>query len=582
MKASDDDKLVRCVRQRLEQVATASANKVLGERLFVKHELELPPFKAVPFSGWGDWEKDPLKNRSWQWRLNWLPFLSYLIAYHRAEGDNAVLDMGKAAIKSWLDAYLDTNTDYPFEFIWHDHGTALRAEQFVFFYYYCSTNAREWAASQSVFFEYLEHALQVHGQWLAKDDFYSKHTNHGLEQARVLLLLGTVFDGEVAQNWRSLALQRIKSELDFSFTREGVHVENSPAYHIFVFKVFINIIKDYPPEVVAELYEQFSQLSLKALEFITHILRPDGLLPPIGDTEQLPTSNDYYQIFGQTSEYQHFIYAHSKGKQGVRPSRVNRVWPQSGYAVFRDHWPSHLCYDRAFHLIVKVGCTSRYHHHQDEGQVVLYAGGEDWLIDSGLYNYNNNDLVRKYMRSRAAHNVPIISNASYAPEFEHRLRSWQVTAYDEVAPLPFIEMKIEVMQPVVHFRRVSFDAKSRMVEVQDSITAKDNKSRTISLQWHFPKDKTIIIKGSSVMVSSATGNLLRIGIDGDAPDRLSVVSDRKGDRVLSCISKKFNQVEPTQLLQIVYEERTSLQVKTRFSFELACDHCAEVSNLREN
>lgn len=569
LKETSSNELLSSVEQKIKKTARENSNKVLGKRLFAEGKLELGPFKEVPFSGWGDWEQNPLGNRSWQWRLNWLSFLSYLTAYHRAVGDDAVLDMGKAAIESWLDNYLETDVSYPFEFIWHDHATALRAEQLVLFVYYCQLHSAAWFASQRPFFDYLERALHVHGELLAKESFYSEHTNHGLEQARVLLLLGTVFDGEVACAWQSVACRRISNELNFAFTSEGVHVENSPAYHIFVFKVFMDIIKDYPAEVLGDLSEQFSHFSGNALGFMTHILRPDGLLPPIGDTEQLPTSDAYRETFGHTLEYQHFVYALTKGQKGLQPSTVNRVYPQSGYAVFRDQWPEHLLYGKAFHLIVKMGCSSRYHHQQDEGHVSLVAGGEDWLIDSGLYNYINADPVRKYMRSRAAHNVPLISHASYDKEFEHRLGAWQVTAYDEAPPRPFVEMKLDVMPPVLHTRRVDFDAEAHVVAVQDVLRAYDDQLRNFTLQWHLPKDKTIVIDANTVVVSSTTGNRLMINFDGDLPDRLAVVAGRKNERVFSCISYKANQVEPSQLLQVVFAERSSLQVTTRFLFELA-------------
>jgi hypothetical protein len=135
LKCGSSPALERCVLKRLQQLSNHPGNNALGEKLVTKQELELSPFKAVPFSGWGDWEQDPLNNRSWQWRLNWLSFLSYLMAYHRASGDEAVLDSAREAIQSWLDTYLETDTSYPFEFIWHDHATALRAEQLVLFAY---------------------------------------------------------------------------------------------------------------------------------------------------------------------------------------------------------------------------------------------------------------------------------------------------------------------------------------------------------------------------------------------------------------------------------------------------------------
>jgi len=569
LKFSESPEIECCVHKKLHQLSGNSANKTLGETLFSKKEMILGPFKAVSFSSWEKWEQDPLNNRSWQWRLNWLSFLSYLMAYHHASKNDAVLDFAREAVESWLDTYLKTDTTYPFEFIWHDHATALRAEQLVLLVYYCRDYAPEWAVNNTQFLTYVEKAVRVHGEWLAKDSFYSEHTNHGLEQARVLLLLGTVFKGEQALKWQQLAKQRISSELAFSFTDEGVHVENSPAYHIFVFKVFLGIIKDYPDEVLGGLSSQFDVFAHKALRFITHILRPDGLLPPIGDTEQLPTSNMYRDAFGHMPEYQHLLYALTSGKQGEPSADTNAVFPRSGYAIFRDQWPSRGDYANALQCIIKVGCSSRYHHQQDEGHISLYAGGEDWLIDSGLYNYSGKDSVRRYMRSRAAHNIPLVSDADYDADFGHRLSAWEVTAFDDSPSFPFVEMALNVLPQVDHQRRVGLKAAQHELSVVDRFHCDDTQPREVTLQWHFPQDKQISIQGNRAIISSATGSQLLMEIQGAQPDSLSVVKGWKGERVFSAFSVKANQLESSQLLRVVYTLSNSLEVTTRFHLSLS-------------
>ena len=321
IKPSSAPILENCVHRRLRRLTEDATKSALGEKLLAKRQLELPPYEAVPFSGWGDWEQDPLQDRSWQWRLNWFSFLPNLIAYHRDSGEDSALDLARDAIQSWIDAYLNVNIDYPFEFAWHDHATALRAEQMAMFIYYCAEDAEKYVRDNNDFFSSLVHALIIHAEWLAKDGFYSEHTNHGLEQARILLLLGTVLDHGEAHEWQQIGIRRIRNELEFAFTTEGVHVENSPAYHIFVFKVFLGIIDDFPQELLGDLAKQFDQTSIKALNFITHILRPDGTLPPIGDSEQLPTTDVYGEMFGERLEYQHLLYALTQGKRGVVPPR---------------------------------------------------------------------------------------------------------------------------------------------------------------------------------------------------------------------------------------------------------------------
>lgn len=576
LKRMESIELERCIVKKIEHTVTATSNVSLGEKLFTTKKLELAPFAAVNFTGWANWEQDPLNNRSWQWRLNWLSFLSYLIAFHHKSRNDDVLSFAREAIESWLHTYLATDTSYPFEFIWHDHATALRAEQLALFVYYCRAYSPKWVQQNIGFIEYVEQALTIHGEWLAKDSFYSEHTNHGLEQARVLFLLGTIFEGEKARAWQKLATRRIKSELDFSFTTEGVHVENSPAYHIFVFKVFLGILKDYPSNVLGDLAEQFEKFSAQALGFITHILRPDGTLPPIGDTEQLPTSDAYREMFGHTIEYQHFLYAVSQGKQGLKPAQTNRVYAKSGYAVFRDCWPESAYFSEAFHIIAKVGCSSRYHHQQDEGHISIYAGGEDWLIDSGLYNYINKDPIRKYMRGRAAHNVPIISNARYADDFEHRLSAWSVLDCSELEGSPYVSMQLDVMPPVNHQRCLQFDSHSKIVKIADKVNDVKRETKDITLQWHFPSDKTISIEGQEITVTSKSGNKLLMSFEGSDPDALSVVKGKKGEKVFSCISYKANSFESSQSLRVLFKKRRSLKIITKLKFLLTDEHIAPI------
>lgn len=54
-------------------------------------------------------------------------------------------------------------------------------------------------------------------------------------------------------------------------------------------------------------------------------------------------------------------------------------------------------------------------------------GNEDWLIDSGMYNYNKTDPIRKYMRSRAAHNVMQLRKAELSDTWKKLERKWNLT-----------------------------------------------------------------------------------------------------------------------------------------------------------
>ena len=538
-----------------------------GERYFKTNNLKLHPFDDFKLTSWDNWEVDPFKNRSWQWKLNWFSFVPYFLAYYHSTKDDKVLDEIKISINSWLNQYIDKDTS-SFEFVWHDHAMALRAEQMVFFYVYTLNYSKKWFEENNIFFEYMLSGIKKHALLLSKDEYFTKYTNHGLEQARVLLILGLFLDDIESEKYQKLAISRIKDELLFAFTNEGVHVENSPAYHIFVLKVFMGIIKDFPKELLGDLSEQFDSIATKALSFITHIIRPDGTLPPIGDTEQLKTSDAYSLIYSNTQEYKELLYALTQGKKGIKPKKLNQVYKNSGYAIFRDQWFDKKNYKQALHLIAKIGCLSQYHNQQDEGHISLYAFSEDWLIDSGMYNHNNTDSIRKYMRSRLAHNVPLISNTKYDSDFSHRVNNWEVIDFSEDENNPNVKIKLKVLENVIHNRNINLHTQDKVINIDDIFEFEDNQSRDITLQWHIPVDKTITISESlnQVSIVSKTGNTLILDIIGDTPDKIYIQKGINKDKVISVVSHISNSYVDSQVLKILFAKKSLLKVSSKFTF----------------
>ncbi|OLF36097.1 hypothetical protein, partial [Psychrobacter sp. Rd 27.2] len=115
----------------VEKYISTEENIERGKMLFEENKLKLTSFPPVK---WEEWEADPFNNRSWQWALHWFDFNKYLLAFHYENNDDKILDKLKELINSWIDRYLYIdNTD--FEFIWHDHATALRAEQILLLLY---------------------------------------------------------------------------------------------------------------------------------------------------------------------------------------------------------------------------------------------------------------------------------------------------------------------------------------------------------------------------------------------------------------------------------------------------------------
>lgn len=531
-----------------------------GKLLFENNKLKLTSFDAVE---WEDWESDPFKNRSWQWALHWFDFNKYLLALYHKTNNDKVLDVLRELINSWIDRYL-YNNNTNFEFIWHDHATALRAEQILLLLYYLKKYHPIWISNNFIFISKLFETLNVIGKKLEQESFYSKHTNHGLEQVRVLMLLGLVLDKE---EWVDISLLRLNDELDFSFTSEGVHKENSPGYHQFVFKVFLSIIEEFPDYLLKDLGYKFNDIAAKALTYITYMLRPDNNLPIIGDTELKPTSDAYSNFFSGTTEYENFLYSLTQGRRGSAPSKNNIVYPKSGYAVFRNNWGSKEDFADSLHLIFKAGCLSQYHHQQDENNFVLYAFGEDWIIDSGLYNYVNQDPIRHYVRRRQAHNVPLVSNTSYVhTDFDHRINNWSICDYSEDQHNPYVSAENTVLQDVKHSRKIEVDSLNLEIRVDDHIICLDDVKRTVSFLLHVPIDKNIEILEDKIKISSSkSSHAINLSLS-QKPKLIEIKKGMQGKIVDSIVSYTSNSYEESQVIKFTFNQVKKIDIITLIRF----------------
>ena len=534
----------------------------IGEVFFNDNKIELASFPSIEWQGW---EADPFNNRSWQWALHWFDFSKHLLAYYHKTGNDDVLMKLKSLIASWLDIYLYKDNPSN-EFIWHDHATALRAKQILMLLCYLKEYNKSWMYANLSFTLSLFNALTVFGAKLVQEEFYSKHTNHGLEQVRVLMLLGLVLNYE---EWVDIASSRLSDELDYSFTSEGVHKENSPGYHQFVFKIFLSIVEQFPDYVLKGLSIKFKELAPKALNYITYILRPDNKLPIIGDTELKSVSDSYKNYFSGTEEYENFMYSLHQGERGQPPLKKNIVYPKSGYAIFRNFWGKSNNFTDSVHLVFKAGCLSRYHHQQDENSFVLYAFGEDWIIDSGLYNYINNDPIRRYVRRRHAHNIPIFSNTSYNHEdFNHRIDNWNIYDYSEDDNNPYVAAKNRVLVTVEHDRKISFNMKEHRLVIEDKVCSIDRQERDITFLLHVPIDKLISIQGDSVLIKSLESGLSLMLTFSIKPDSISTAIGVQEGKVSSIVSESSNSYIDSQVIKIRYRKREKLNITTQMVFSM--------------
>lgn len=508
---------------------------------------EYPRFEGVRLFGPLRWNENPLNNDTWEWSHHSLTVLDYLMSGFLFTAEEKYLEGVISLTHSWMEHNFNVS-EFPSEFSWNDHTTAIRVWRLLYLFEYGRR-------SQLVTDEFLEKVILLlyhHAMVLRKDDFFNRFTNHGYYQA-VALYLATAILHEIKQfpEINQLAAERLKNEVAFMFTPDGVHVENSSAYHWFL----TNSVKDLINILTHFRYPIESMKLVKTLDdavgFTTYAMKPDGTLPLVGDSAQL---SPYGLNTIPLKNYEHFRYAISKGQDGMPPQQVDAIFPLAGYAIFRDSWRESRSFTDTVYVYFKCGFLSNYHRHDDDLMLLLSGLGEDWLVDSGSYNYQEQDPIRIYMRSNRAHNVPVIHGSLPTRDLRQVRKGTGIQRfsisenYSDVHGVSTIYSNLNV------HRHVEYLKPFRII-MTDHLEAADNfELPRWSTLFQVPIDKRIFVRDQEVFLISSNGNQLQIKIPPNS--KVSIFSGCT-ERIQGCRSERLNNAKPIQSIEISHSPNTA-------------------------
>lgn len=356
------------------------------------------------------WSEDPFKDRNWQFELHSFKFTQCLLSGYTAFKDEWYLNRLKFMVSDWW--HDNFKSDFPSkEFSWYNHTIPNRLNEFLRIFELLRRNN----ALDENFTRVSLRAIYWHARILAEEKpLYMKNHNHGLVQSYVLFEVSQLFpEFTLSQRWEEIARKRLENEVSFALTSEGVHKENSPGYHMWVAPYCAKINKFSKHYTGKSITKNANNLENGGLKFITTITRPDGTLPIIGDTLEGKRPKAEYPDVKNLSFYPYFQYVVSNGNEGEKPKQTVSQFPESGYYIYRDKWDD-KGEDTATQLILKCSFLAIGHRHNDDGNILLYGLGEDWLVDTGIYGYKY-DEYRKYATSASAHNIsfPYSEKVSY-------------------------------------------------------------------------------------------------------------------------------------------------------------------------
>ena len=123
---------------------------------------------------------------------------------------------------------------------------------------------------------------------LAEPDFYGGVNNHGMFQDLAILawavLIAPADDPARTSAW-DLAAQRLRDYFSSCFTSEGVHIENTPTYHVMVAR-YLPLLAELFTNADSPDAELYRQLHAGAARFAVHCVTPETLYPPVSDTHR--------------------------------------------------------------------------------------------------------------------------------------------------------------------------------------------------------------------------------------------------------------------------------------------------------
>ncbi len=363
----------------------------------------------LPYLPWPlTWQEDPYHEAYWEFYFYGLRPEATLLYEWQTTGDAAYLEKLIAILRSYV-AYdkvrpLDTTT---FD---NDHTSAYRTMELINFYF----KLKDAAALPADLEAGLQTSLAKLGAFLAEPNHFEADYNHGFNEGAALLLLADNFPAMGhASAWRALALERLKEMLTNTIDADGVEVENSPFYQVYVLGLVYQIAqwaKQYEPQLAAS----YSEAATKMLTYTADVTQPNGYLPMLGATATTYMPSQDPNVYGPMAAADpEFDFAFTRGADGTPPPDGTVLFPVSGLFLMRSPLGSVANLPNQTFMTFNAGTYRTSHSDLDALGITMYSNGSALLPTSGLYTYTEEPAL-EYFHGTRSHNTVVVDGKDQA------------------------------------------------------------------------------------------------------------------------------------------------------------------------
>lgn len=337
-----------------------------------------------------NWNADPFKDRNWRFQLHAWRMIDPLVFAWLETGEKQYIELAFSIIDDWRLFHVERAASSAYG--WYDMSVGIRAMKLAFLIDRGLRGEYELnARRRAVVLELAE----LHVRKLLEPDFLASG-NHGLFQLHGLVALcETVPFLRSCPGALDYAEAQWQKLLSRQFSSEGIHLEHSPSYHLFIADTVRGMLRSgwY------ENFEQVQQLMRKVEANKIWMLNPDKKVIAIGDSTTTPINLRFPpgdDTCVDASVYQSRCY-------------LLKAFPTSGYAMVRSDWA--VATDSSSMLFFMASFHSGLHKHADDLSFELFEFGEPLLTDTGKSSYEY-DAWRNFAVSTRAHNALEIDGRS--------------------------------------------------------------------------------------------------------------------------------------------------------------------------
>lgn len=442
--------------------------------------------------GWPlTWTEDPYGDIYWRFYQYGLRPLGDLLYAWQTTGDTRFRDKLVAILASYT-AY---DAARPFNRLTLDnnHASAFRAMTLV----NCYFKLQRAGALPEDLRVAMEASIGRLGAFLNDPAHYEGGVNLGFNEAGALLMVAENFPAmDGAATWRATAVQRLEELLTTAVDADGVEVENSPYYHVYVLGL-VNQIAEWAKRYEPALADDYAAAARRMLRHAAYVTQPNGYLPMLGATATtfLPSQDPpvYRPMADADPE---FAFAYTRGRRGTPPPDGAYLFPVSGLFLMRSPMGSVANLTNQTFVTFDAGPYRTEHSDLDALGVTVYSNGATVLPEAGLFSFEQQP-ERGYFHGTRAHNTVVVDGRDQA-------KGAAVPGpYGTANGMSWATGTSRLYSGVTHRRAVAV-LRQGLVLVLDRLAS--TASHDYAQTWHLPPGTRTETAGADVLVTdTATG-----------------------------------------------------------------------------